>query len=83
MNPEWNKVDDGRYILNEFDGNFNVYHNNIELTKGSGRNYTVEINYAELGEACITFKNIDSLKAAKDLAIREAMKLACNGELNC
>ncbi len=83
MNPEWNKVADGRYILNEFDGNFNVYHNHIEVSRVSGRNYDITIDYAALGESRVGWSRIEGLKAAKELAIHEAMKLVCNGELNC
>lgn len=83
MNPVWNKVDDGRYIVGEFDGNFNVYSNHIEVSRVSGRNYAVIIDHSALGESRVEHKRVDGLKAAKDLAIEEAMKLACKGDLNC
>ena len=79
---DWIKKAPKRYVLNGFDEDANVYHNQICVHSSGGKDYTITIDHSAFGEDCLEIKHINGLKKAKHIAIEEAAKLCIAGKLN-
>jgi hypothetical protein len=82
MNPDWIKMSYG-YVLSAFDEDTNLYHNSVIVRHLNDNVYEVEIGYGPYGETGYRSGRINGLKAAKNMACRKVIELACNGEINC
>lgn len=80
QSPEWIADDNGWY-LDGFNRDINVHHHHIGIEKTrEGKVYKVFFEYGPCGEA-VDWYNVEGLKKAKEKAIEDAIRKACNDEI--